>query len=68
MPTISILQDFKDCGQTLSNAILEFSILIFNECDRTQALMVWLGYLRAIQWRVFLTVFAPIVKRDVLTL
>ena len=45
MSTISILQVFKDCGQTLLHAILEFFILTFTECDRTEALMVKLEYL-----------------------
>ena len=67
MSTISITQVFKDCCQTLLHAILEFSILTFTECHRTEAL-VWLEYLEVIQWRVSMTIFASIVKLDVLTL
>ena len=68
MPTISVLHVFKDCGQTLLHPILEFSILIFTDCDRTEARTAWLEHLGVIQWRLFMTVFAPIVKLDVLTL
>ena len=67
MSTISIPQVFKDCGQTLLHAILEFSILTFTECDRTEAL-VRLEHLGVIQWRVSMTMIASIVKLDVLTL
>ena len=67
MSTISITQVFKDCCQTLLHAILEFSILTFTECDRTEAL-VWLEHLGVIQWRVSMTIIASIVKLDVLTL
>ena len=42
MSTISILQVFKDCGQTLLHGILEFSILTFTKCDRTEALVDYL--------------------------
>ena len=68
MSTISIPQIFKDCGQTLLHAILEFSILTFTECDRTEAFMVLLEHLRVIQWTVSMTIIASIVKLDVLTL
>ena len=67
MSTISIPQVFKDCGQTLLLAILEFSILTVTECHRTEAL-VWLEHLGVIQWRVSMTITASIVKLDVLTL
>ena len=48
MSNISIPQVFKDCGQTLLHAILEFPILIFTEGDGTEALMVWLAHLGGI--------------------
>ena len=67
MSTISIPQILKDCYQTFLRAILEFSILTFTECDRTDAL-VWLEHLGVIQWRVSMTIIASIVKLDVLTL
>ena len=67
MSTISIPQAFKDCDQTLVHDILEFSILTFTECDSTEAL-VGLEHLEVIQWRVSMTIFASIVKLDVLTL
>ena len=66
MSTISIPQIFKDCGQTLLNAILELSTLTFTQCDRTEAL-VWPEHLGVIQWRVFMTISASIVELDVLT-
>ena len=68
MSTISILHVFKDRGRTFLHAILEFFILIFTECDRTEALMVWLEHHGVIHWRVSVTIFGPIVKLDVLTL
>ena len=40
---VHIPQVFKDCSQTLYIAILEFSILIFTECDRSKASVVWLA-------------------------
>ena len=67
MSTISIPQVFKDCGQTLLHGILEFSILTFTDCDRTEAL-VWLEHHGVIQWRVFVTIIASIVTLDVWTL
>ena len=67
MSTISIPQVFKDCGHTLLHDSLEFSILTFTECDRTEAL-VRLEHLGVIQWRVSMTIIASIAKLDVLTL
>ena len=58
MSTISIPQVFKDCGPTLLHTILEFSILTFTECDRIEALMVWLEHLEVIQWRLSMTIIA----------
>ena len=52
MSTINILQVFKDCSQTLLHAILELPILIFTECNGTEAFLVWLAHLREIQWIV----------------
>ena len=67
MSTISIPHILKDCYQTFLHAILEFCILTFSECDRTEAL-VWLEHLGVTQRRVSMTIIASIVKLDVLTL
>ena len=68
MSTINASQFFKDCGETLLRADLQFPILIVTECYGTEALMVWLLHLGEIQWRVSVTIFVFIVKLDVLTL
>ena len=47
--------------------MLEFSILTFTECDRTEAL-VWLEHLGVIQWSESMAIIASIIKLDVLTL
>ena len=67
MSTISIPQVFKDCGHTLLHDSLEFSILTFTECDRTEAL-VRLEHLGVIQWSESMTIIASIIKLDVLIL
>ena len=67
MSTISILHVFKDRGRTFLHAILEFFMLIFTECDRTEAL-VWLEHLGVVQSIVSMIIVASIVKLDVLTL
>ena len=67
MFSVSIQQVFKDCGQTLLHAILEFSASTFTECDRAEAL-VWLAHLGVIQWKASMTIIASTVKLDVSTL